>query len=85
MEEARLALKYRKPLFLMGGFGGATREFGDDEECWTTYQNSDNGLSEGEKQELFETTDIERAIRLISSGIERIEGESKALGIRLEA
>ena len=85
MEEARLALEYRKPLFLMGGFGGATRAFGEKAECRMAYQNSENGLLGKEKQELFETTDIERAIRLISSGIERIDGESKVEGVGLEA
>ena len=56
MEEARLALTYRKPLYLMGGFGGATREFGaaagyGGEPYWKTR----NGLSGAEKRELFET------------------------------
>ena len=70
MEEARLALTYRKPLYLMGGFGGATRLFGvgagyGGEPYW----KARNGLSGAEKQELFETTDVEWALGLISRGI----------------
>lgn len=72
MEEARLALKYRKPLYLMGGFGGATTRFGKDPKCrGMAYWSAANGLTEEEKQELFETTDVERAIRLISTGIQQ--------------
>ena len=81
MEEARLALRFGKPLFLMGGFGGASREFGENEECWTAYQRSKNGLPREQKRELFESTDIERAVRLISFGIECIDGESNARGV----
>ena len=71
MEEARLALTYRKPLYLMGGFGGATRLFGaaagyGGEPYW----KARNGLSGTEKRELFETTDVEWALGLISRGIE---------------
>ena len=74
MEEARLALTYRKPLYLMGGFGGATRLFGavagyGGEPYW----KARNGLSGEEKNELFETTDVERALGLISRGIESQE------------
>ena len=71
MEEARLALLYKKPLYLMGGFGGATRLFGvDPEQQGMGYWDAMNGLTQNEKRELFETTDVERAIRLISRGIE---------------
>ena len=76
MEEARLALRYHKPLFLMGGFGGATQEFGENEQHWRAYEESTNGLTGEQSQALFETTDIERAVRLIASGIKRIDGES---------
>ena len=74
MEEARLALTYRKPLYLMGGFGGATRLFGaaagyGGEPYW----KARNGLSGEEKRELFETTDVEWALGLISHGIESQE------------
>ena len=65
MEEANLALKYGKPLYLMGGFGGATRTVGKERMDWNTI----NGLSKPQNCELFETTDIERAMRLISVGI----------------
>lgn len=86
MEEARLALEYRKPLYLMGGFGGAAREFGEsehhgDKEYWSRA----NGLTHRHKRELFETTDVERAIRLISGGIERLDPEVSAQGLGLEA
>lgn len=71
MEEARLALIYKKPLYLMGGFGGATRLFGrDPRQLANGYWDAMNGLALDEKHELFETTDVERAIGLISRGIE---------------
>ena len=76
MEEARLALEYRKPLYLMGGFGGAAREFGESEHHGDKeYWSRTNGLTHPHKRELFETTDVERAIRLISEGIERLDPE----------
>ena len=71
MEEARLALTYRKPLYLMGGFGGATRLFGAAAGYGgKPYWKARNGLSGEEKRELFETTDVESALGLISRGIE---------------
>ena len=75
MEEARMALKCEKPLYLLGGFGGATRTFGenDDYGC-TKYWAADNGLREGVKRELFNTTDIEHAVRIISDGIKEVKG-----------
>ena len=76
MEEAKLALKYRKPLYLMGGFGGATRRVGEAREYWSTA----NGLSDAQKRELFDTTDVECAIRLIANGFERTEQQSRASG-----
>ena len=70
MEEARLALTYRKPLYLMGGFGGAAQLFGvEPGHGGMGYWKADNGLTGRQKRELFETTDLERAIRLISRGI----------------
>ena len=66
-EDARLALAYRKPLYLMGGFGGATREFGEPKE--PRYWESPNGLDQEKKRELFETLDIDRAVRLVAHGI----------------
>jgi len=70
-EEAKLALQYRKPLYLLGGFGGATRKFGvDQREARMGYWNAKNGLTRQEKNELFETTDIELGIRLIWRGID---------------
>ena len=73
IEEARLALELDKPLLLLGGFGGATRRFGEDDQygCMR-YWEANNGLSNREKRELFETTDIERSLRLISIGIENL-------------
>ena len=71
MEEARLALTYGKPLYLMGGFGGATRLFGAvAEHGGESYWNAENGLSGEEKRQLFETTDVEWALGTISRGIE---------------
>lgn len=66
VEEARFALEFNKPLYLLGGFGGAARCFGEtDEYGRTAYWHADNGLSPVDKQELFNTTDIERALRMI--------------------
>ena len=71
IEEARLALEFDKPLYLMGGFGGATRWFGEQTEYKSMdYWGKANGLDEKKKRELFETTDVERALRLIGSGIQ---------------
>lgn len=71
IEEARLALEFDKPLYLMGGFGGATRWFGELPEYKSIdYWGKSNGLDEKKKRELFETTDVERALRLIRAGIQ---------------
>ena len=70
MEEARLALRFGKPLYLMGGFGGASRRAGRFRDYW----NTENGLNEEQKRELFETTDVERGLRLISAGIQDRKG-----------
>lgn len=70
-EAAKLALIYGKPLYLMGGFGGAARKFGEDQKHnQNSYWKANNGLTAEEKKELFDSTDIEHAIRLISKGIE---------------
>ena len=72
IEEARLALTYEKPLYLIGAFGGATQEFITDRQYdGASYWENNNGLSLEEKRFLFETTDIERAIRLILRGINK--------------
>lgn len=72
IEEARLALAYKKPLYLIGGFGGATQEFVTDHQYdGASYWEAKNGLTSKEKRFLFATTDIERAIRLILRGINR--------------
>ena len=71
-EEARLALEYNKPLYLMGGFGGATRCFGTMSDPGRNYWWSANGLEYDEQRELFETTDIEHALRLIAGGIQTL-------------
>ena len=82
IEEAELALQYRKPLYLLGGLGGATRAFGiEQKHCGMGYWHAKNGLSMQEKTELFETTDVERGIRLIWRGIKSLRvkcGGSKA-------
>ena len=76
MEEARLALTYRRPLYLMGGFGGATRLFGTvPKHGGESYWKAKNGLSRKEKRELFETTDVERGLGLIWRGMEA-QGQS---------
>ena len=70
-EEAKLALKCQKPLYLMGGFGGATSFFGEEQkQARHSYWETSNGLTSDEKEDLFETLDLERAIRLIAQGIE---------------
>lgn len=72
LEEAKIALEWGKPLYLLGGFGGATRFFGaEDAYGRLHYWKTDNGLSSTEKKELFETTDIARALKLISDGIKK--------------
>ena len=72
LEEARLALECGKPLYLLGGFGGATRLFGKKDKYGRLhYWRIDNGLAGKEKKELFETTDIARALSLISIGINK--------------
>ncbi len=75
MEEARLALTYGRPLYLMGGFGGATRLFGTvSKHGGGRYWEASNGLDAKEKRELFETTDVERGLGLIWRGME-VQGQ----------
>lgn len=77
IEEARLAIKLKKPLFLLGGYGGATRLFGETDQVGKSeYWKSDNGLDDHAKRELFNTTDIERALRIISNGIRTLDSRS---------
>ncbi len=53
IEEARLALDFGKPLYLLGGFGGATKLAGEnDDRMCMRYWQANNGLSDSEKQEL---------------------------------
>ncbi len=75
LQEARLALDHHKPLYLMGGFGGAARAFGSEPESRAQYDDAWNGLNNEDKHILFTTTDIEHAIRLISHGIAACEEE----------
>ena len=74
IEEAGLALERNKPLYLLGGFGGATRAFIESETYAKKYRSdrywtSENGLDEDEKKALFETTDLQVALELIAKGI----------------
>ena len=69
MEEGMLALHYDKPLYLLGGFGGATRNVARCQKYWNNF----NGLNSEQKRELFKTTDVEYALRLIFGGIEALE------------
>ncbi len=69
MQEARLALAHEKPLYLMGGFGGAAGAFGTKKSSHKQYYSAWNGLNDDDKLGLFTTTDIEYALRLIWRGI----------------
>jgi len=74
VEEAGLALNSGKPLYLLGGLGGATKAFIESKEYATKYESdryweSENGLDKRAKEELFETVDVEYALRLIAAGI----------------
>ena len=83
IEEAELALRYRKPVYLLGGFGGATRAFGiEQKRHGVGYWHAKNGLSMKEKAELFETTDVERGIRLIWRGIRGLLVRERSCGRR---
>ena len=69
MQEARIALARDKPLYLIGGFGGATQVFWSEPDSYSRYHAAWNGLNHEDKESLFTTTDIEHAIHLISRGI----------------
>ncbi|MCY4589991.1 MAG: hypothetical protein OXE86_05375 [Alphaproteobacteria bacterium] len=74
IEEAGLALKRRKPLYLLGGLGGATKAFIESKKYAEKYESdrywkSKNGLDRNAKKELFDTVDPEVALRLIAKGI----------------
>lgn len=74
IEEARLALQQGKPLYMLGGFGGATwKFFSKDRYGRAKYWKQNNGLSQASKLDLFNTTDIERALRIVSGGISELE------------
>ncbi len=77
IEEAKLALKLGKPLYLLGGFGGAARSFGESNQRGSSkYWLSENGLEKDEKRKLFDTTDVEFALRTISIGINKMKFDS---------
>ncbi len=74
IEEAGLALERKKPLYLLGGLGGATKAFIESKKYAAKYKSdryweSENGLNGKAKEELFETVDVEYALRLIAAGI----------------
>ena len=76
LEEAGLALNWGKPLYLLGGLGGATKAFIKTQKFAekyksTRYWESNNGLDRDEKNELFDTVDLEVALRLIAKGISK--------------
>ena len=74
IEEAGLALERRKPLYLLGGLGGATKAFIESKTYADKYESdryweSKNGLDKDAKEALFDTVDLEVALRLIANGI----------------
>ncbi|MDE0460538.1 MAG: hypothetical protein OXI15_24905 [Chromatiales bacterium] len=74
IEEASLALNRRKPLYLLGGLGGATKAFIESQRFAGKYRSdryweSENGLDRDTKEALFDTVDVEYALRLIAAGI----------------
>ena len=76
LEEAGLALNWGKPLYLLGGLGGATKAFIKTQKFAEKYQStryweSNNGLDRDEKKKLFDTVDVEVALRLIAKGISK--------------
>ena len=82
VEEAGLALKRGKPLYLLGGLGGATKAFIESKEYAARYKSdgyweSENGLDRGTKEELFGTVDVEYALRLIAAGIAKSVGTDR--------
>ena len=85
-EEAYYALKMGKPLYLIGGFGGATAgvynslqgdvsdSLGNLSILSPQFQpvRLHNGLSPAENERLSTTTDIEAALGLISNGMNKL-------------
>ena len=76
LEEAGLALNWGKPLYLLGGLGGATKAFIKTQKFAEKYQStryweSNNGLDRDEKKKLFDTVDVEVGLRLIAKGISK--------------
>ena len=74
VEEAAMALDYGKPLYLLGGLGGATRAFIEAPEYAQMFRSgryweSENGLDRAGKEELFGTVDLEHALRLMAAGM----------------
>lgn len=83
LEEAGLALHWEKPLYLLGGLGGATKAFIKTQKFAEKYQStrywdSNNGLDRDEKNELFDTVDVEVALRLITKGISEYVQSNKS-------
>lgn len=64
-EEAVLSEKFGRPVYVLGGYGGAARSFGEKEG----YRQIENGLDPEAKDELFNTTDIERAVEIVLRGM----------------
>ncbi|MYF89034.1 MAG: hypothetical protein F4186_06570 [Boseongicola sp. SB0676_bin_33] len=84
LEEAGLALDWGKPLYLLGGLGGATRAFIKSKKYAKNYESdrywkSRNGLDRDAKVELFDTVDMEAALRLIAKGISACSQSSHPL------
>ena len=76
IEEAGLALNRGKPLYLLGGLGGATKAFITSQKFADKYRSnryweSNNGLDREAKKRLFDTVDVEFALRLIAKGISK--------------
>ena len=73
IEEAAMALDGPKPLYLLGGLGGATRAFIESPEYARMYESkrywdSANGLDMAAKERLFETVDVEYGITVGGCG-----------------
>ncbi len=85
-EEAYFALKMRKPLYLIGGFGGATaavydaldgktsRVLGDLREPLSRFGLEDlsNGLDATDNERLAAATDLEMALGLTWKGVKKL-------------
>ena len=86
-EEALLSLEARQPLFLIGGFGGCTRDIAETivlqepalrhwprRDEFTAFSSSDlqNGLSTEENATLAVTPHIDQAVALVLRGLHRL-------------